>query len=82
VVRPSVGSVPFYDVDMQVEGLGGNVEMQITAGDEGVIQGARMIHTSGIASTAATRRCWDCSTAIPLARTSCRQRGKALGPVG
>lgn len=83
VMRMEVGHKgQIRDAAMEVEGVGGSVEMTMIAGDEGVIQGARMVRAGGAAPAAAARRCLDCGAAVPLGRTMCPQCGLTLGPVG
>jgi hypothetical protein len=80
VMRMEVGHKgQIRDAAMEVDRVGGTVEMEMTAGDEGLLQGARMVRTGDAAFAAATRRCSDCGAAVPLARTTCPRCGLALG---
>jgi hypothetical protein len=80
IMRMQVGHKgQIRDVGMQVDRVGGDVDMRMTTGDEAVIQGVRLVRTGGAALTAATRRCWAAGAAVPLARTTCPQCGLALG---
>jgi hypothetical protein len=67
------------DAAMEVEGVGGNVEMKMTAGDEGVIQGVRMSRSGGHApATAAAQQCPDCGAPITASQAICPRCGVKL----
>ncbi len=64
---------------MEVTDAPGHVDMRMTAGDEGVIDGATMKRSGGRAPAARPeRRCPDCGTSVAVGLTACPLCGTAL----
>ncbi|HEU4321975.1 MAG TPA: zinc ribbon domain-containing protein [Roseiflexaceae bacterium] len=65
---------------MEVTGAPGDVDMRMIAGDEGVIDGARMVRSGDrVPAARSERRCPDCGASVAAGLTACPRCGAPLG---